>query len=70
MERILTVKQLKAFIDKVPGDAIVVLRGEVLGYQFARVVPEMAILCEDGSILEYDELSGVTGKKKIVLVVE
>jgi hypothetical protein len=70
MQRILTVKQLKAFIDKVPGDAIVVLRQELIGYQLAKVTPEMAVFYDDGSIVPLDELDDGEGKKKLVLVVE
>lgn len=71
MERILTVKQLKSFIDKVPGDAIVVLNSDDHSYRFARVTPCMALFYEDGTISEYDEsIDDGVGKKKLVLVVE
>lgn len=74
MERVLTVKQLKAFIENVPGDSIVVVRGPEHNYRLARVSPGRAIFYKDGQIdedYEDDELMKEQGGKyKFVLVVE
>jgi hypothetical protein len=74
MDRVLTVKQLKAFIEHVPGDSIVVVRGPEHEFRLAKVTPARAIFYKDGQIDEDYEDSELRkedgGKYKFVLVVE